>query len=80
MDKVHMHYWKRRVREAIWIKKTSRNSNLECGPDLVPLFSINPHSPLIPILPFNHSLLIQVAKVHRPKLPALFLLFNAVSS
>ena len=24
-------YWKRRVLEAIWIKKTSINSNLDCG-------------------------------------------------
>ena len=25
------HYLKRRVLEAIWIKKTNRNSNLDCG-------------------------------------------------
>ena len=25
------HYLKRRVLESIWIKKTSRNSNLDCG-------------------------------------------------
>lgn len=25
------HYWKRRVLEAIWIKKTPQNANLDCG-------------------------------------------------
>ena len=24
-------YWKRRTLEAIWIKKTKKNSNLDCG-------------------------------------------------
>ena len=25
------HYWKRRVLEAIWTKKTPQNANLDCG-------------------------------------------------
>ena len=28
---IEPHYWKRRVLEAIWIQKTPRNCNLDCG-------------------------------------------------
>ena len=60
------HYPKRRVLEIIWIKKTSRNSNLDCGLVLnqtwFPYFDCHLafwHSPhfnfLIPFINHSHS-------------------------